>query len=151
LKKKGERLRALKDKLEGRVLSPMHARYEEFFKNSSHIGQVRLFVRQEPLATPDLFQKTFAHLKGLKTPFVALWQCGGADKVTFLVGATDDLVAKGFHSGNIVKEVAKLVEGNGGGRPEMAIGGGKRADLAKEAVQLGEKMIAERLTQMREG
>lgn len=81
---------------------------------------------------------------------MALWRCGGTDKVSFFVGCSDELAAKGFHSGNVVKSIARIVEGNGGGRAEFAVGGGKRADKAVEAVAEGERLITESLAQMKE-
>ena len=51
------------------------------------------------------------------------------EKVSILTMATKDAVAKGAHSGNIVKAVAKLCGGGGGGRPDMAQAGAK--DVAK--------------------
>ncbi len=42
--------------------------------------------------------------------------------------ATDGAVAKGAHAGNIIKAVAGIVGGGGGGRPNMAQAGGKNPD-----------------------
>mgnify|MGYP000043125892 CR=1 FL=1 len=39
--------------------------------------------------------------------------------------ATDDVIAKGAHAGNLIKAVASIVGGGGGGRPNMAQAGGK--------------------------
>ncbi|MCQ2381415.1 MAG: DHHA1 domain-containing protein, partial [Acidaminococcaceae bacterium] len=50
-------------------------------------------------------------------------------KAVILAMAVKDAVAKGIHSGNIVKELAKLCGGGGGGKPDMAQAGAK--DLAK--------------------
>ena len=50
--------------------------------------------------------------------------------------ATKDAVAKGAHSGNIVKAVAKLCGGGGGGRPDMAQAGAK--DVSKVDAALAE-------------
>lgn len=50
-------------------------------------------------------------------------------KAVILAMAVKDAVAKGIHSGNIVKEIAKLCGGGGGGKPDMAQAGAK--DLAK--------------------
>ena len=47
---------------------------------------------------------------------------------------TPDLVAKGLHAGNIARETALVMEGGGGGRPEMAQAGGRRADKLDEAL-----------------
>ena len=58
------------------------------------------------------------------------------EKVSILTMATKDAVAKGAHSGNIVKAVAKLCGGGGGGRPDMAQAGAK--DVSKVDAALAE-------------
>ena len=59
-------------------------------------------------------------------------------KVSLLAGATDSAVAAGFSAGDIVKEIADLVGGRGGGKPAMAQAGGSNAagiDAALEAAK----------------
>ena len=59
-------------------------------------------------------------------------------KVSLLAGATDSAVAAGFSAGDIVKEIAELVGGRGGGKPAMAQAGGSSAagiDAALEAAR----------------
>lgn len=56
------------------------------------------------------------------------------DKVSILTMATKDAVAKGVHAGNVVKEVAKICGGGGGGRPDMAQAGAKDASKIDEAL-----------------
>lgn len=59
-------------------------------------------------------------------------------KVSLLAGATDSAVAAGFSAGDIVKEIAELVGGRGGGKPAMAQAGGSNAagiDGALEAAK----------------
>ena len=47
------------------------------------------------------------------------------EKASFMVSLTDDLVKKGMKAGDLAKELAKLLNGSGGGRPDFAQGGGK--------------------------
>ena len=56
-------------------------------------------------------------------------------KVSLVTMATDGAMAKGAHAGNLIKEVAVLVGGGGGGRPNMAQAGGKNADGMDAAVE----------------
>ncbi|HCL49611.1 MAG TPA: alanine--tRNA ligase, partial [Clostridiaceae bacterium] len=57
------------------------------------------------------------------------------DKVTFISMASKDAVKDGAHSGVIVKEIAKIAGGSGGGRPDMAQAGAKNKDKVDEALQ----------------
>ena len=49
-------------------------------------------------------------------------------KVSLIAMATDGAVKKGAHAGNLIKGIAGLVGGGGGGRPNMAQAGGKKPD-----------------------
>ena len=56
-------------------------------------------------------------------------------RVGIVAMATKNAVSKGIHSGNIIREVAKMLGGGGGGRPDMAQAGGKDASKIQEAVE----------------
>ncbi len=56
-------------------------------------------------------------------------------KVNLVAAVTKDLLSSGVHAGKLVKEVAALVGGSGGGRPEMAQAGGKDAARLNEALE----------------
>lgn len=63
------------------------------------------------------------------------------DKVNFVAMATNDAVAKGVHAGNIVKEVAKVAGGGGGGRPDMAQAGGKVPEKIADALTKAQEVM----------
>ncbi|MGN0152625.1 MAG: alanine--tRNA ligase [Wujia sp.] len=58
-------------------------------------------------------------------------------KVNLIVMATDDAVKAGVHAGNIIKKIAPMVGGGGGGRPNMAQAGGKDPSGISDALQAG--------------
>lgn len=62
-------------------------------------------------------------------------------KVTFLVSLTDDLVEKGLHAGNMIKQIAAVCGGGGGGKADIAQAGGKDPSKIKEALKLAETLI----------
>ena len=55
-------------------------------------------------------------------------------KVNLVAMATDDAMAKGAHAGNLIKGIAGLVGGGGGGRPNMAQAGGKNPEGIDKAI-----------------
>jgi len=69
------------------------------------------------------------------------------DKVTLLAGVTDDLVKKGIKAGDIVKQIAPIVGGGGGGRPQMAQAGGKDPSKIGEALDKAIEIIKTKLTE----
>lgn len=68
-----------------------------------------------------------------------------SDKVSILTMATKDAVAKGVHAGNVVKAVAKICGGGGGGRPDMAQAGAKDASKIDEALSAAYGIIEDQI------
>ena len=66
-------------------------------------------------------------------------------KVNLMVAATDDVVAKGAHAGNIIKAAAPKVGGGGGGRPNMAQAGGKNPSGINEALEAAKEALASQI------
>ncbi|MBA7577219.1 Alanine--tRNA ligase [subsurface metagenome] len=63
------------------------------------------------------------------------------DKPAFLAAVTPDLVAKGYDAGKIVKRVAGVVGGSGGGKPGLAQAGGKDKKKLDEALKLVKSLV----------
>jgi alanyl-tRNA synthetase len=74
-----------------------------------------------------------------------------------LVGATDDgraslvlnvaepLVERGVHAGDVIREIARLIGGGGGGRPTLAEAGGKSPERLADALDAGREAILAKL------
>ena len=69
----------------------------------------------------------------LKSGIIVLGSASGA-KALLIVVVTKDLVDR-FHAGNIVKALAGMVGGSGGGRPDMAQAGGTQPGNLDEALE----------------
>ncbi len=63
------------------------------------------------------------------------------DKPSFLAVVTADLVNRGYNAGNIVKTVAQVTGGSGGGKPNMAQAGGKDKSKIDDALRLVRSLI----------
>jgi len=62
-------------------------------------------------------------------------------KVMLLAGVTDDLIAKGLKAGDLVKAIAPIVDGGGGGKPQMAQAGGKNPAKIDDALAKAKELI----------
>lgn len=66
-------------------------------------------------------------------------------KVNLMATATEGAIARGAHAGNLIKEIAVLVGGGGGGRPNMAQAGGKNPSGIPEALAKAEEVVKSQL------
>ena len=83
--------------------------------------------------------------KKAKSAAVVLGLADGDEKATLIAGVTDDLIKKGLKAGDIVKEIAPLIDGGGGGRPQMAQAGGKKPKKIAEALKKAAEIIKQKL------
>lgn len=67
-------------------------------------------------------------------------------KVNLMVTATDSALKQGAHAGNLVKAIAALVGGGGGGRPNMAQAGGKNPEGIKAALLKAKETLEEQIS-----
>jgi alanyl-tRNA synthetase len=67
-------------------------------------------------------------------------------KARLVAKVTPDLVERGLHAGNLIKTIAKVVEGGGGGRPDFASAGGKNPAKLPDAIAKAKELIDEALS-----
>lgn len=63
------------------------------------------------------------------------------EKANLIVMVSQEFTKEGFHAGNIIKEIAPVIEGKGGGKPNMAQAGGKDPSKIKELVEKAKELI----------
>ena len=67
------------------------------------------------------------------------------DKISFIVMVTKELNSRGIHAGNLIKKIAKVTGGSGGGRPDMAQAGGKDVTKLDESLCLVPEFLKEQI------
>lgn len=75
-----------------------------------------------------------------------VFACETGGKANLISMATDGAMKKGAHAGNLIKEIASIVGGGGGGRPNMAQAGGKNPAAIPEALDRARAVMQEQLT-----
>jgi alanyl-tRNA synthetase len=127
MKGKEKELSSLKSKLAGSLV-------DEVWSKKKEVKGVSLVVARTDELDPEGMRQLVDSLKSKIGSGVIVLGSGKPDQIAFVAGVTKDLVGK-IKAGDIVKEVAKVTGGGGGGRPDMAQAGGKDASKVDEALQ----------------
>lgn len=77
---------------------------------------------------------------------VVVLASGNDGRVSLMVTATEGAMKQGAHAGNLVKAIAGLVGGGGGGRPNMAQAGGKNPAGIKDALEKAKETLEGQLS-----
>jgi alanyl-tRNA synthetase len=140
-----ETTRTLQKKLEALRVEEAVSGIEDYLSQAKTVGGIKVFARiQEGLSRDGLRQLVDELKAKMKSGIVVLGAVSNG-KVCLLTGITNDLVKQGWHAGKLVKEMASIVEGSGGGRADFAQAGGKNVHRLKEAIEAVPEIIKDRL------
>ncbi len=124
------------------------ASVESLLDIKQQYGDVQVIVSEAPGANPNLMRQLIDQLrKKLGQTAVLLATVQGEGRVVLVAGISKELVAKGLSADQWVKQVAKVVGGGGGGRPDMAQAGGKDPSKLPEALEHARQTMAQWLNQ----
>ncbi len=104
------------------------------------IGGVKVLAAQVSIADVKTLRDFGDKLRDKLESGIILLGSKAGEKALLLCMVTKDLAGK-YHAGNIIKELAPLVGGSGGGRPDMAQAGGTQPENLSEAIAYLEKLI----------
>ncbi len=107
------------------------------------IGDVKLLAAQVAAADMDALRTTVDQLKQKLGSAIIVLGAVSEQKVNLVVSVSQDLVGKGYRAGKIIKEVATICGGGGGGRPDMAQAGGKDPAKLAEALAHVQTLVAD--------
>ena len=110
---------------------------------AEEINGVKVIAAQVPSLPPQVLRDMSDSLRErIKSGIIVLCTVSD-DKPSFLAVVTQDLTVRGYNAGNIVREVAKVTGGSGGGKPTLAQAGGKDKTKIEEALKLVQKLVAQ--------
>lgn len=114
---------------------------KDMLSGAKQIGDIRLVVsRVDGVQGGDL-RKMADSAKDSDSAIVAVFASVCGEKLSFACACGKDAVAKGAHAGNIVRAIAAIAGGNGGGKPDSAMAGGKDISKVDEALDSAEKTV----------
>ncbi|MGI5859837.1 MAG: alanine--tRNA ligase [Tepidanaerobacteraceae bacterium] len=136
-----DRYRIQEREIESLKQNAINFEIDEILKKKQCINGVNIIsIKTEGKDIDDLRKMSDALRQKMKTGIIVLGNIKG-DKIIFIAAVTEDLTRKGYHAGKIIKSVAKIADGSGGGKPGFAQAGGKNPAKLDEALASVSKVI----------
>ena len=126
--------------------SDIMAEAKQLLKKCEKIGETRIIVGRLSTTSVEQAREAIDMLKKKAKSAAVVLGFEDDGKATLLAGMTADLIKKGLKAGDIVKAIAPLIDGGGGGRPQMAQAGGKNPKKINDALTKAAEIIKEKLT-----
>ena len=141
-KKLGKELKNATKQGDGNVMEEANS----LLKKAKKIGGTSVIVGALAGAQVDQARTAIDSLKKKAKSAAIVIGITDGDKVTLIAAMTDDVIKKDLKAGDVVKQIAPIVGGGGGGRPNMAMAGGKDPSKLDEALKAATKLIKEKLS-----
>jgi alanine--tRNA ligase len=136
LKEKDRQIEQLSSKLAG-------IEVEALVDNAITVGETKLIVKKFEGVKPDELRTMGDKVRDKCADSVAVFASVNGEKASIFVAVGKDALAKGANAGKIVKAVAQVTGGNGGGKPDNAMAGAKDLARLDEALAKAQDIVAE--------
>ncbi|MFD2210995.1 alanine--tRNA ligase [Virgibacillus halophilus] len=124
-----------------------HAQAASMTDDIETIGDVQLLAKEVQVKDMSQLRSMMDDLKQRVDSAVILLAAANDQKVHLAAGVSKDLIEKGFHAGNLIKQAASICGGGGGGRPDMAQAGGKKPEKIAEALKYAKQYVSDHINE----
>ncbi|MHC4174863.1 MAG: DHHA1 domain-containing protein, partial [Planctomycetota bacterium] len=121
------------------------AEAKQLLKKCEKAGQTSLIIGRLSTTSVEQAREAIDMLKKKAKSAAIVLAFDDDGKAALLAGMTNDLIKKGVKAGDIVKQIAPIVDGGGGGQPQMAQAGGKNPEKIEDALKKAAEIIKEKL------
>lgn len=136
LKEKDREIEQLSSRLAG-------IQVESLIANAKAVGETKLIVSRFSGVKPDELRTMGDKVRDKCADSIAVFASVNGEKATIFAAVGKDALAKGANAGKIVKAVAQVTGGNGGGKPDTAMAGAKDISKLDEALAKANEIVAE--------
>lgn len=140
-----EEIKKLQQQLKRGAASDLAGVADKLLAAAESVNGTQVIVGEMPAGPDEAIRTQVDRLKQKAGSAVVVIGWADDGKVSLLAAVTEDLVSKGLHAGKLVGQVAPIIGGKGGGRPNMAQAGGKDPAKLGEALQLARKLAGEQI------
>ena len=115
---------------------------EALLSSLKTVGKFKLLAARVDSMKPDAARALADTVKAKHPDAVAVFALVSDGKLSFVAAAGAEAVRLGAHAGNLLREVAAVTGGKGGGRPDSAMSGGRDTDKIDDALLRAEEILA---------
>lgn len=130
------------EKLESQLAA---GKLDDIMASAKAVGEIRVVTAMLNGTAPDELRRMSDTVKAENDDAVAVFASVNGDKLTFCACCGKAAVAAGANAGKLVREIAKLTGGNGGGKPDSAMAGGRDTSKAAFALDKTAELVADML------
>lgn len=141
VKAAADELKTVKKELEELKKAAMGGEVDAMVASAKEINGIKLVTKEFVDCSINDLRNLSDDIKASYKGVVMVFAAVNGEKVTFLVSITDDLLEKGLHAGNMIKQIAAACGGGGGGKADMAQAGAKDASKINDAFAVAENLL----------
>ena len=117
------------------------SKIDDIIAKAVAIGNIKVAVARLDGTDANELRKMTDTVKAENQNMVIVLAAVNGEKLTFCAACGKEAIANGAHAGNLVREIAKICGGNGGGKPDSAMAGGKDASQVDKALDSAKDII----------
>jgi len=147
-KVKSEQLEKQKEKdkkEEKEILNKAKENVDEIIKKAKDIGGVKVIAEEIKCGNMGILRKLAGAIKSKEENLFLALAASEGGKVSIVLSVTKSVASKGIDASAVIKDIAKIVEGSGGGRADFAQAGGNNPERIKEALGYAVGLAEEKL------
>ena len=138
-------MRELRQKLETMKDKLLAGEVDQFLFSAKKVGDLRVLTANRGGMDANALRRMGDFLRDREPSIVAVLSAVNGDKVTLLAVCGKDAVARGVKAGDIIRTIAPIVGGKGGGKPDSAMGGGTDVSKVDDALAAVDDFVASKV------
>ena len=140
-------MRELRLKLDAAMSKESDGDARRILTGARDIGGLKVIttIIDDPNVDIDKLRQIEDTLRDWEAGVVAVLAALKDGKITIMAGCGKGAIEKGIKAGDLIREITKLCDGSGGGKPEFAMGGGKDPSKLKDALDAVDEFVKSRL------
>ena len=118
---------------------------DSLLEQQKMIVGVPVIIQELAVENMNQLRQLADHLKQRLQPCILLLALRNQEKASLLCMVSEELIQKNAHAGSLLQEMAKLADGRGGGKPQMAQAGAKSPEKLPHALEQAPSLIQQHL------